>query len=299
MNYKVADNIFAVRVPDNLKAWALIRPRFEVFTVEDGDSPVVLDVEIVHGPIPDTERTPIYEPEYGGIGFIMGSASRTPSGTVVMEFRHIDEADTRLWMEMSTDFSKAHIVLDERSDNPVEDHYFLTHALMLAYMLATAGNGTLVIHSSCVVNEGKAYLFQGKSGTGKSTHSKLWLKHVPGTELLNDDNPIVRFTPEGVATAYGSPWSGKTPCYRNESAPIGAFVRIVRSADNALKRLKPLQAYASLTTSISYLPFFSEQQRAKRHETLERLVLTVPVCEMHCRPDREAAEVCHAHLMKI
>ena len=59
----------------------------------------------------------------------------------------------------------------------------------------------------------------GKSGTGKSTHSRLWLENVPGATLLNDDNPIVRLTLVG-AIVYGSPWSGKTPCYKNESAPL-------------------------------------------------------------------------------
>ena len=54
----------------------------------------------------------------------------------------------------------------------------------------------------------------GKSGTGKSTHSRLWLKYIPDTKLLNDDNPAVRIMDNNTIMIYGTPWSGKTPCYK-------------------------------------------------------------------------------------
>ncbi|MDE5554377.1 MAG: hypothetical protein K2J10_04255 [Muribaculaceae bacterium] len=178
------------------------------------------------------------------------------------------------------------------------DLYFLTHALMIAYMLATTGNGTLTIHSSTVIYNDKAYLFQGRSGTGKSTHASLWIANIPGAELLNDDNPIIRFSPDGTAMAYGSPWSGKSDCYRNLAAPIGALVRIVRSQNNELRKLSPLHAYASLTASVGYLPLLSEKDREMRHKTIERLVGSVKCCEMHCRPDADAALTCMTALTK-
>ena len=98
-------------------------------------------------------------------------------------------------------------------------------SLMLLYAMRSATGDTLLFHSSTVVKEGKAYLFLGKSGTGKSTHSGLWLKHIAGTRLLNDDNPVVYVTPEGTPMVSGSPWSGKTPCYKNEEYPVGGIVQ--------------------------------------------------------------------------
>ncbi len=101
-------------------------------------------------------------------------------------------------------------------------------SLMLLYAMRSAAGDTLLFHSSTIVKEGKAYLFLGKSGTGKSTHSGLWLKHTRGTRLLNDDNPVVYVTPEGTPMVSGSPWSGKTPCYKNEEYPIGELSSCAR-----------------------------------------------------------------------
>lgn len=178
------------------------------------------------------------------------------------------------------------------------DPYILSHALMIAFMMAATGNGSLIVHASTVIYGGKGYLFQGKSGTGKSTHAALWLENIPGAELLNDDNPVIRFSPDGTPMVYGSPWSGKTHCYRNLCAPIGAMVRIVRSQTNELQRLNGLKAYASLTTTVAYLPFLSKEYKDMRHKTIERLAGTVECCEMHCRPDADAALTCMASLTK-
>ena len=292
--FEIARNILSISAPAELSVWNELRPRFEVFGT--AEQPTILDVVVTAGEIADDDNTIIYAPEFSGVGFITGTASRTPKGNIVMQFRHIDEKERiRLRMELSDDFSRAEILIDTNTGKE-ENPYFLTHALMLAFLMATTANGTLLIHSSAVGCDGKGYLFQGKSGTGKSTHARMWLNNIEGAELLNDDNPLIRFTEDGVPTVYGSPWSGKTPCYRKVSAPIGAFVRIVRGPDNVLKRLAPLPAYESLTTSIFHLPFMTEEQRDVRHRTIERLVQSVPCCEMHCRPDAEAAEVCPREL---
>ena len=95
------------------------------------------------------------------------------------------------------------------------------HAALLRFAM-WAGLGlmlvpleTVAIHSSCIVYRGKAVLFLGASGTGKSTHTRLWLENIEGSTLLNDDSPFVRVE-DGKVWAYGSPWSGKTSCYKQE-----------------------------------------------------------------------------------
>ena len=130
-------------------------------------------------------------------------------------------------------------------------NFALNNALMLLFAFASAWEGALEMHSSVVMNGGKGYLFLGKSGTGKSTHSSLWLKHIPGTELLNDDNPILKLEADGTVRVYGSPWSGKTPCYKAQDVPVGAVVRIRQAPENHIERLSPIQAYASLMASAS------------------------------------------------
>ena len=172
------------------------------------------------------------------------------------------------------------------------DPFALNNALMLLYAFSSARQGALQMHASVVMNGGRGYLFLGPSGTGKSTHSSLWLKHIPGTELLNDDNPILRLLPDGTARVYGSPWSGKTPCYKQQNVPAGAVVRIRQAPHNAISRLAPIGAYASLMASASSFRPFRELADAW-HRTLEGLVAALPCYTLECLPDRDAAELCY------
>lgn len=290
----VAQNAFTVSVSDNLPVWETLGPRYRLFTGSPAEKPV-LEVDIKAGQLPKSGGERIYEPADPEAGLIAACASRISDGCLIMEFRHVAEAEPRVCMKMPPELNRAEIVIAPYGDE--SDPYFLNHALMIAFMLATSINGTLLIHASAVLFRGNVYLFQGKSGTGKSTHASLWTRNIIGTELLNDDHPVLRFSADGTAVAYGSPWSGKTHCYRNIAAPIGAFVRIVRDKDNNLRQLTPLRAYASLTTSVFYMPFVSEELRETRHKTIERLVESVPCYEMHCRPDADAAFTCMRGLL--
>ncbi len=292
--YVIADNKIELRIAGDVESWKLIEPRFRPFAGDRAGQPD-LTVDVHAGELPASEGDVIYSPGNDGAGFLTGRTLRTEDGSLIMEFKHKAEGKRRVWMKMPPLLNEAEIII--REGDAARDHYFLTHALMMAFMLATCGTGTLLFHASSILYDGKAYLFQGKSGTGKSTHAALWVECIAGAELLNDDNPVVRFNADGTAMAYGSPWSGKTDCYRNLSAPVGAIVRIVRAKENELRRLQGLQAYASLTASVFFLPFLSEELRARRHQTLERLAMDVRVCEMHCRPDAEAAMVCREGLI--
>lgn len=106
--------------------------------------------------------------------------------------------------------------------------HILDHLLIFALSVAAVGKGILLIHASTIRYRGKAVMFLGESGTGKSTHSRMWLENIEGSTLLNDDAPAVRISADST-TAYGTPWSGKTPCYRAEHYPLAALVRIRRA----------------------------------------------------------------------
>ena len=151
-------------------------------------------------------------------------------------------------LQVNGNFTKACMQL-----SGTDNVFALNNALMLLYAFSSARKGALEMHSSVVMHEGKGYLFLGKSGTGKSTHSRLWLQNIPGTELLNDDNPVLRLMPDGSARVFGTPWSGKTPCYKAQDVPVGAIVRIEQAPQNAIRRLNPLEAYASVMASASAL----------------------------------------------
>ena len=190
-------------------------------------------------------------------------------------------------MDVSADWREAWLKL-EGADNA----FGLNNALMLLFAFASAHLGALEMHASVVMQGGKGYLFLGKSGTGKSTHSRLWLQHIPGSELLNDDNPILRLMPDGSARVYGSPWSGKTPCYKAQDVPVGAVVRLSQAPRNEITRLPLVQAYASLMASASAFRPLKDLADGW-HRTLEGLAAVVPCYHLDCLPDQAAAELCY------
>ena len=167
----------------------------------------------------------------------------------------------------------------------------VNNAIMVMYALATSNSRTALFHSSVVSYKGHAYMFLGHSGTGKSTHSSLWLKYIEGTELVNDDNPVVRILDNNEVWVYGSPWSGKTPCYRNVSYPVGAIVKLSQAPYNQIKRLKGIKAYAAVMPSISGKRWDKELAEGL-HETENLLAQFVPIWHLDCLPDEDAALLC-------
>ena len=107
---------------------------------------------------------------------------------------------------------------------------------------------------------------------------------------MNDDNPVMRITPEGVKV-YGGPWSGKTLCYRNVEAPVNALVRLEQAPENRIERLSGLQAYASLVAAVSSIRWNSDIMD-KIIPTVEAISMNVPCYKLECRPDAQAVETC-------
>ncbi len=235
--------------------------------------------------VPETE--PFYEVKQEGYPRL--SFSRLDGGWAVRMAPDVNLPVLGVLMA-AEDFRSARLKLLSGSARAI--HFAVDNALMLMFALASAPFDTLEIHSSVTVCDGAGYAFLGKSGTGKSTHSRLWREHIPGSTLLNDDNPVIRIK-DGQARIYGSPWSGKTPCYKAESAPLSAIVRIRQCADNRIQQLSPVEAYASIYSSCSA---FREIKGTADgiHATLSRLVSLVPMYILDCRPDKEAAQLCHS-----
>lgn len=162
--------------------------------------------------------------------------------------------------------------------------------LWVAFGLVAVPGGAIPIHTSTIVCKDRAVLFLGESGTGKSTHTRLWRENIEGAHLLNDDSPIIHSTAE----AYGSPWSGKTPCYRNLHYPIAAIVRLSQAPHNRMRRLSALEALGALLPSCPPSFAYDEQLQDAVCETLSQLISTVPVYHLECLPNAEAAELSYS-----
>lgn len=166
----------------------------------------------------------------------------------------------------------------------------LNNSLMMLFAYAGASEGILLQHASVIKRDGKGYLFLGKSGTGKSTHSRLWLDNIEGCELLNDDNPALGEDKEGSLCVFGTPWSGKTPCYKNEKAVIGGFVKLSQAPANRIRRLGQLQAYAALIPTLSNLKW-ERPVCDSLNNTVSGIISKIQVYSLDCLPDADAARM--------
>ena len=173
------------------------------------------------------------------------------------------------------------------------------HALCFAYSFATLPHKTLLIHSSVVVKEGRAVMCLGESGTGKSTHTRLWLENIEGTERLNDDGPVVRVHTDGRVRVYGSPWSGKGAVYRQENCPLAGFLRLSQAPENRITRLSRIASFGALLPST--LPTLQKEERTLDQicSALSEMIVAVPSFALACLPDADAAKLSYTTIFKV
>lgn len=184
----------------------------------------------------------------------------------------------RDWSRVLTDWRYA----GEASCRALDDF------LMIAFIYSSAFRQTILMHASSVVCRNAGCAFIGASGVGKSTHSRLWLEHIPGTRLLNDDQPVFRLMPDGSVWVYGSPWSGKTPCYRNEGAMLKALFFMQQAKENQAIRLDGIEAFCRLLESVSAIGR-DARSFAGISETLAHVAGAVPAYLLRNLPEKEAA----------
>lgn len=166
----------------------------------------------------------------------------------------------------------------------------LRFACWIAFGVATVRHQTVAIHTSTIQYRGRAVLFLGESGTGKSTHTRLWRENIEGAILLNDDSPIIRII-DGRPWAYGSPWSGKTPCYKNESYPLAACVRLSQAPHNKIRKLNVAQGYGALHPSCPPCFAYDDTLYDSISDVLSDLLSTIPVYHLECLPNADAARL--------
>lgn len=154
----------------------------------------------------------------------------------------------------------------------------------------------MLLHSSGVMMDGKAYLFTAPCGTGKSTHTQLWLRLFGDrAKILNDDKPALRLE-NGVWYAYGTPWSGKTDQNINAKVPLAGICVLGRGAENKIipyggaKAVHDILEQTARSADAGFM--------AKLLELLDKLVTTVPVWKLECNMDLQAAQVSYDAMQK-
>ena len=280
--YRVAGHKFAVVMPDYNLAWNEMNP-YEPFVCED-DGDCLFTAELLDA-MPDTSAKQKVTVECEGPDMPRIELYEW-NGKWLMELAPVLEAPVRAYLITDKAFKKARFrVLGSM-------RFSISTVMMLMFAFATARKNTLLMHASVTMKDGKGYVFLGKSGTGKSTHSQLWINNIEGCSLLNDDNPVMRVMEDGKVHIFGSPWSGKTPCYQDVDVPVGAIVNLRQAKKNVIRRLSLVESYAAMYVSFSGYRFIKEMADGL-HATNEKIVSTVPCYGLDCLPDAEAAWLCY------
>ena len=142
-------------------------------------------------------------------------------------------------------------------------------------------------HSSAVVVNNRVYLFSANSGTGKSTHTELWLKLFGDKAyILNDDKPALRLE-DGMWYAYGTPWSGKNDISVNKRVPVAGIAMLERSENNEIYRFDGPEAIRQILAQCNRPK--APEYRIKLMELLDKLMTTVPIWKLKCNMDPSAA----------
>ncbi len=238
-----------------------------------------------------------------GIGFKWLKIAADPGGFCLYTCRNGIVGEILVMMNVAPDWRSAVITWSNLKDeNPVEQEYIQnrlclsTHLLLgIVFRYCYLQISGLVIHASTLKWKDKGIMFSAPSGTGKSTQVKLWQEYVKDVVILNDDNPAVRFIDE-QPYVYGTPWSGSSNINSNDCAPLTAIILLEQSPKNEIRLLSVPEAILKFMPR-AFLPYFNQEYMNTAMDIFEKIVSSVPVYLLKCRPDKEAVELVYQCLM--
>ena len=179
-----------------------------------------------------------------------------------------------------------------RTPRRSSDGYLETLAVYRKVAEAMPARGVVLAHGSCVAADGAAYLFCAPSGTGKSTHARLWRELLGERAMMvNDDKPLVRVT-AGGAVAYGTPWDGKHRLSSDVAVPLRAVCLLERAEVNRIERTTAAEVYPELMRHV-YRPL-DPGALAVTLGLVDCLTASVDLWRLRCNKDKEAAELSFA-----
>ncbi|MCQ2539525.1 MAG: hypothetical protein MJ114_03660 [Acetatifactor sp.] len=180
----------------------------------------------------------------------------------------------------------------ELEGHPFRDfsnQYYETLAVYRKLVVELLAYDTMLMHGSVIAVDGIGYLFTAKSGTGKSTHTRLWREYFGDRAvMINDDKPLLRVTEEGVY-AYGTPWDGKHHLSTNTVVPLKAICILERSETNQIQKITPIKAFPMLMQQC-YRPKEADKLQATL-TLIEKIIKTVGLYRLGCNMDPEAVKV--------
>lgn len=289
IDFKIANQIVRLRVPESFN-WQKELISFDAFFIPyDPDAKLCLEAEVRYGPcdIDLGERTLLSDVSIVWERFLFENSKDYYITTVKKQ----NESENSL-MVSTKDFGSSVLFVPDDQEAATAINWLL----MVQFGQRVLEFGGVMMHSSVVENGTEAYAFLGKSGTGKSTHSRMWLEQYPEFRLLNDDNPVLILDERNKQVwVYGSPWSGKTPCYREQGFPLKGIVRLEQAPENNFTIQSGSQAFISLMPSGTGIRW-NNDIFSKMLDNLETVSKLTAVGHLQCLPNTAAAELCFQSL---
>ena len=175
---------------------------------------------------------------------------------------------------------------EEKAQSPnFSDGYIENICLYRSICLQMPTFGRILMHSSILEYDGKAYAFLGRSGTGKSTHSKLWLKHIPNVKVVNGDKPILAIA-EDKFIAYGTPWQGKENWGYKGKAELCGLCFLEQAKENSISKMSVSETSSRVFQQV-LLPQ-DEENVVATLDLIDKLVEIVPSYLLKCDISEEA-----------
>lgn len=290
--FNVARHTYSIEFTDEAAPYKQLIPTHARFLVRgEHDAPlfsVTIGEGLVSADLEGLEKIGEFD-----CGNCIHKVARTAEGGYRMLIHNVD-GTLAARFESNADFTVCKVTPQGALLN---QRFGIDNSIMIAYAFATARHDTLLMHASVPVKDERGFLFLGKSGTGKSTHCELWLKHIEGSVRINDDNPVVRVMDDGEVWVFGSPWSGKTPIYMNVGYPIGGFLRLHQAPHNKIRQVSKLEGFASILSSCSTM-IWDKVSYDGICNTISKVVAKVGCFDLECLPDRDAALLSYSTMTK-
>ncbi len=196
---------------------------------------------------------------------------------------HISEEDIKAEMEMS--------------ENRFSEAVCESTAVHRAVVKGLVPYGIILMHSAVIAVDEKAYVFMAKSGVGKSTHIRLWLKHFGDRAIVvNGDKPMFAFEDSRGLVVYGSPWRGKELLGENLSMPVAAICLLERGERNEIRQASSGEIVERIFHQV-LLPK-TQPDVSNFINLLNRIVREVPFYKLKCNMEDEAAVVSYEGMQK-
>lgn len=209
--------------------------------------------------------------------------------------KYLVQTDESITPDIDLDSFKSKLVKVKNDENttPPMFEYTQKGAELFEQMLSFDG---FVLHSCAIEYKGKAYLFTGNSGAGKSTHAKMWREYFTDEVCyINEDKPIIRQI-NGEFLACGNPFSGKYDNNKNIMLPIGGVCVIDKANENSITQLDSKEAFSVLMSQT--LTYLDGENISKLINLLDNFLSRVKVYRLKCTISKESAKIAYEEMTK-